>query len=108
MAFLSRILQIVYRITHETLILKKRDLLPNGLAGYGVGGLEGPTNGRPERYFRGPSLVHADFTLCYVAFGSGSGAARNIDVFAESVAHCESHGIRDKGTVVEHTYLILS
>ena len=33
---------------------------------------------------------------------------RNIDVFAESVAHCESHGIRDKGTVVEHTYLILS
>lgn len=29
------------------------------------------------------------------------------DVFAESVAHCESHGIRDKGTVVEHTYLVL-
>lgn len=33
---------------------------------------------------------------------------RNIDVFAESVEHCESHGIRDKGTVVEHTYLVLS
>ena len=29
------------------------------------------------------------------------------DVFAESVEHCESHGIRDKGTVVEHTYLVL-
>ena len=29
------------------------------------------------------------------------------EVFAESVAHCESHGIRDKGTVVEHTYLVL-
>ena len=33
---------------------------------------------------------------------------RNIETFAESVAHCESHGIRDKGTVVEHTYLVLS
>jgi tRNA G10 N-methylase Trm11 len=29
------------------------------------------------------------------------------EVFAESVSHCESHGIRDKGTVVEHTYLVL-
>lgn len=29
------------------------------------------------------------------------------EMFAESVAHCESHGIRDKGTVVEHTYLVL-
>ena len=29
------------------------------------------------------------------------------EVFAESVAHCESHGIRDKGTVREHTYLVL-
>lgn len=29
------------------------------------------------------------------------------EVFAESVEHCESHGIRDKGTVVEHTYLVL-
>ena len=33
---------------------------------------------------------------------------RNVEVFAESVEHCESHGIRDKGTVVEHTYLVLS
>jgi tRNA G10 N-methylase Trm11 len=29
------------------------------------------------------------------------------DIFEESVAHCESHGIRDKGTVKEHQYLIL-
>lgn len=29
------------------------------------------------------------------------------DVFSESVAHCESHGIRDKGTVEEHQYLVL-
>jgi hypothetical protein len=29
------------------------------------------------------------------------------DVFSESVAHCESHGIRDKGTVVEHSYVVL-
>ena len=33
---------------------------------------------------------------------------RNVEVFAESVAHCESHGIKDKGTVVEHTYLLMS
>lgn len=29
------------------------------------------------------------------------------DCFTESVEHCESHGIRDKGTVTGHTYLIL-
>lgn len=29
------------------------------------------------------------------------------EVFGENVEHCESHGIRDKGTVVEHTYLVL-
>lgn len=32
---------------------------------------------------------------------------RFADVFDESVAHCESHGIRDKGTVTSHQYLIL-
>lgn len=30
------------------------------------------------------------------------------EIFAESVEHCESHGIRDKGTVTSHTYLVLS
>lgn len=29
------------------------------------------------------------------------------DLFDESVAHCESHGMRDKGTVTSHQYLIL-
>jgi len=29
------------------------------------------------------------------------------DIFDESVAHCESHGIRDKGTVTAHQYLAL-
>lgn len=29
------------------------------------------------------------------------------DCFTESVEHCESHGIRDKGTVTGHTYLVL-
>jgi tRNA G10 N-methylase Trm11 len=29
------------------------------------------------------------------------------DVFSENVEHCESHGIRDKGTVEEHQYLVL-
>ena len=32
---------------------------------------------------------------------------RSVDVFDESVAHCESHGIRDKGTVTSHQYLVL-
>lgn len=30
------------------------------------------------------------------------------DVFTEDVDHCESHGIRDKGAVHGHTYLILA
>ena len=29
------------------------------------------------------------------------------DVFAEGVRHCENHGIRDKGTTTDHTYLVL-
>lgn len=29
------------------------------------------------------------------------------DTFSESVEHCESHGIRDKGTVAGHQYLVL-
>lgn len=32
---------------------------------------------------------------------------RAVDLFDESVAHCESHGIRDKGTVTSHQYLLL-
>ena len=31
---------------------------------------------------------------------------RNVEIFAERVARCESHGIGDKGTVVEHAYLL--
>lgn len=30
------------------------------------------------------------------------------DAFTEGVEHCESHGIRDKGTVHGHTYLVLT
>ncbi|MBI3815597.1 MAG: hypothetical protein HY279_14165 [Nitrospinae bacterium] len=30
-----------------------------------------------------------------------------VDLFVESVKHCESHGIRDKGTVTSHQYLVL-
>ena len=32
---------------------------------------------------------------------------RSVDIFDESVAHCESHGMRDKGTVTSHQYLVL-
>jgi len=31
-----------------------------------------------------------------------------VDMFTEGVEHCESHGIRDKGTVSGHTYLVLA
>lgn len=30
-----------------------------------------------------------------------------MDVFSEDVRHCERHGVRDKGTVSEHQYVIL-
>lgn len=31
-----------------------------------------------------------------------------MDCFTEGVEHCESHGVRDKGTVHGHTYLVLA
>jgi hypothetical protein len=30
------------------------------------------------------------------------------DIFTENVDHCESHGVRDKGTVSGHTFLVLT
>lgn len=33
---------------------------------------------------------------------------RVVDIFSENVQHCESHGIKDKGTLEEHQYLVLS
>lgn len=42
------------------------------------------------------SLAHVAARWFYVA-----------DIFSESVEHCESHGIRDKGAVEEHQYLVL-
>ena len=32
---------------------------------------------------------------------------RNSEIFEESVSHCESHGIRDKGSVTYHQYLVM-
>ena len=32
---------------------------------------------------------------------------RVADIYSECVSHCESHGIRDKGSVVSHQYLVL-
>ncbi len=32
---------------------------------------------------------------------------KTLDIFEESVSHCESHGIRDKGTVSSHQYLVM-
>lgn len=32
---------------------------------------------------------------------------RTFDVFSESVEHCEKHGLRDKGSVTAHQYLVL-
>ena len=36
-----------------------------------------------------------------------SGYLRVADVFSEDVTHCEKHGIRDKGTVTAHQFLVL-
>jgi DNA modification methylase len=36
----------------------------------------------------------------------GARYLRIVDSFSESVEHCESHGIRDKGSVTEHQYLL--
>ena len=33
---------------------------------------------------------------------------RNVEISTEDVAHCESHGIRDKGTVSEHSFLVMT
>ncbi len=33
---------------------------------------------------------------------------RAAEIFDENVEHCESHGIRDKGTVTSHQYLVLT
>ena len=33
---------------------------------------------------------------------------RNVKIATEDVAHCESHGIRDKGTVSEHSFLVMT
>jgi tRNA G10 N-methylase Trm11 len=32
---------------------------------------------------------------------------KTADLFVENVEHCESHGIKDKGTVTSHQYLVL-
>jgi len=32
---------------------------------------------------------------------------KTVDIFEENVSHCESHGIRDKGTVSSHQYLVM-
>jgi len=37
----------------------------------------------------------------------GSRWFRKTELFTESVEHCESHGIRDKGTVTAHQFLIM-
>jgi hypothetical protein len=45
-----------------------------------------------------------DMAMALTAVGSKH--LELVDSFAESVEHCESHGIRDKGTVTHHQYLL--
>lgn len=56
-------------------------------------------------------LIHLGKSVkCDMATSLEKVAFRHLDVvdrFDESVAHCESHGIRDKGTVTHHQYLLL-
>ena len=36
----------------------------------------------------------------------GSDYMTLVDSFTENVEHCETHGIRDKGAVTDHQYLL--
>lgn len=60
---------------------------------------------------RGLLVLHLGYsTKCDMGteLTSRTGAAFEVmDCFTEGVEHCESHGIRDKGTVSGHTYLVL-
>jgi hypothetical protein len=59
----------------------------------------------------GLAVLHLGFSKkCDMAAELSSLATERfsvIDSFTESVEHCESHGIRDKGTVTGHQYLVL-
>ncbi|WP_265517924.1 hypothetical protein [Nitratireductor luteus] len=61
---------------------------------------------KPRGYF----AVHLGKSAkCDMAGALAAVGGRHLDLvdsFAESVEHCESHGIRDKGTVTHHQYLL--
>ena len=61
---------------------------------------------KPSSYF----AIHLGKSMkCDMAAalsGIGSRHLKLINLFAESVSHCESHGIPDKGTVTHHQYLL--
>lgn len=64
------------------------------------------------------SLKHGGFLVMHLGFSRKRDMAAELakivprefepfDTFYEGVEHCESHGIRDKGAVTRHSYLVL-
>ena len=61
---------------------------------------------RPGGYFAVHLGKSAKCDMAAALTAVGSEHLDLVDSFAESVEHCESHGIRDKGTVTHHQYLL--
>lgn len=59
----------------------------------------------------GHLVLHLGFSKkCDMAaelLGRIPSALTHVDTYYEGVEHCESHGVRDKGTVTRHSYLVL-
>lgn len=63
---------------------------------------------KPHGYF---ALHLGKSTKCDMAealVAIGTRHLRLVHVFSEDVGHCESHGIRDKGTVTDHQYVLFA
>lgn len=67
---------------------------------------QGAARLKPGGYFAVHLGKSAKCDMAAALTAVGSAHLDLIDSFAESVEHCESHGIRDKGTVTHHQYLL--
>lgn len=67
---------------------------------------QGAARLKPGGYFAVHLGKSAKCDMAAALTAVGSAHLDLVDSFAESVEHCESHGIRDKGTVTHHQYLL--
>lgn len=67
---------------------------------------QGAARLKPGGYFAVHLGKSAKCDMAAALTAVGSEHLDLVDSFAESVEHCESHGIRDKGTVTHHQYLL--